>query len=219
MLLGEEAPAWDEPLGDHVKNDFAASLEPWVAVRRASDPDAVLAEFEEVTETRLAALTELDDEAWAKVGYSPAGEVPYAQFMELRVFDSWVHEQDVRRAVTRPGGAGGLGSAIAIDRVQGAMGFVVGKKAAAPEGSVVAFDLAGPGTDERHFALVIRNGRAAPASDGDEVTARLSLSSLDFVRLGCGRSTANEVDAAGGIGVEGDPALAQAVLGAMNFMI
>ena len=37
MLLGEAAPTWNEPLGDHVKNDLAASHEPWVAVRRSLD--------------------------------------------------------------------------------------------------------------------------------------------------------------------------------------
>ena len=33
-ILGEAPPKWDGPLGDHVKNDFAAMNEPWVAARR-----------------------------------------------------------------------------------------------------------------------------------------------------------------------------------------
>ena len=49
-------------------------------------------------------------------------------------------------------------------------------------------------------------------------TVTLSLSSVDFVRLGCGRATAAQVEAAGGVGVEGDALVGQAVLGAMNFM-
>ena len=41
---------------------------------------------------------------------------------------------------------------------------------------------------------------------------------MDFVRLGCGRATAGEVEAAGGVGVAGDEALGRRILAAMNFM-
>ena len=47
----------------------------------------------------------------------------------------------------------------------------------------------------------------------------LSLSSLDFVRLGCGRATAAQVEAAGGVALAGDAAVGRRVLGAMNFMV
>ena len=43
MLLGEAAPTWNESLGEHVKNDLAAWHEPWVAVRRSHDGEAVRA--------------------------------------------------------------------------------------------------------------------------------------------------------------------------------
>jgi uncharacterized protein (TIGR03083 family) len=218
-LLGEAAPVWDVPLGDHVKNAFGAALEPWVAVRRSLDPAAVLAEFVEVTGLRLSALTALTEEEWAKVGPSPSGDSPYADFMDLRVFDSWVHQQDVRTATVRPGGSGGRASAISLARVERAMGFVVGKKAAAPEGSMVRFSITGPPGDARQITLGVRGGRAKPVGDDKEPTVTLTLSSVDFVQLGCGRTTAAEVGAAGGIGVSGDSVLADAVLNCMNFMI
>jgi uncharacterized protein (TIGR03083 family) len=218
MLLGEAAPSWDGPLGDHVKNDFAASLEPWVAVRRGRPPGEIHAEFLEVTAIRLAAMAALSPEEWARIGPSPGGEVPYADFMDLRAFDSWVHEQDVRTATGRPGGCGGLASRIALRRVEGAMGFVVGKKAAAPEGSVVRFCVQGPGDDARRVTLRVRGGRAEAVGEELEPGVTLTLSALDFVRLGCGRATAGEVDAAGGIGVAGDPVLARTILASMNFM-
>ena len=218
MLLGEAAPTWNEPLGDHVKNDLAASHEPWVAVRRSLDGEAVRVEFVAVTTRRLAALAARTPEEWAVVGYSPAGDVPYAEFMRLRVFDCWVHEQDVRTALGRPGGSGGLASTMALDQVQSAMGFVVGKKAAAPEGSVVSFTLTGPPGDERRFTLAMADGRATTVAEDLAPTLTVTLSALDFMRLGCGRVTAAQVDAAGGLGVAGDAVLAQAVVNSMNFM-
>jgi uncharacterized protein (TIGR03083 family) len=216
-LLGEAPPSWDGPLGDHVKNDAARQNEPWVAVRRSWSGPVVYAEFVEVTETRLGELERRGDEEWSAVGWSPVGEVPYAVFMEVRVFDSWVHEQDVRRALDRPGGSANLASAISLERVQGAMPFVVGKKAACPDGTAVRFDVSGPGDDARAFTIAVEGGRAKPAC-GVAPTLTLSMSSLDFVRLGCGRATAAQLESAGGIGVTGDAATGQKVLGAMNFM-
>ena len=41
--------------------------------------------------------------AWDEQTLTPVGPGTYGLFMEIRVFDCWVHEQDVRRAVGRPG--------------------------------------------------------------------------------------------------------------------
>ena len=81
----------------------------------------------------------------------------------MRVFDSWVHEQDVRRALDRPGGSGNRASALALDRVQGAMPFVVGKKAACPDGTAVRFEVSGPRT-RRARLHARRRGRSRPAA-------------------------------------------------------
>ena len=217
-ILGEPAPEWDGPLGDHVKNDFARSNEAWIAVRRSRSGPEVRAEFVQVTEQRLALLGGLTGEEWEAVGPTPLGPRPYAEFMEVRVFDCWVHEQDARQALERPGGSGNRASALSLDRVQGAMGFVVGKQAGCADGTAVRFDVAGPGDDGRAFTVAVAGGRARIVGDDVAPTVTLSMSSLDFVRLGCGRATAAQVEAAGGIGVTGDAAVAGKVLGAMNFM-
>jgi uncharacterized protein (TIGR03083 family) len=217
-IMGEPAPVWDGPLGDHVKNDFARSNEAWIAVRRPRPGPEVRAEFVQVTGQRLAQLDELTEEQWGAVGWSPLGQRPQAEFMEVRAFDGWVHEQDVRRALDRPGGSGNRASALSLDRVQAAMGFVVGKQAGCADGTVVRFDVAGPGDDGRVFTVAVEGGRAGPVGDDVSPTATLSMSSIDFVRLGCGRAEGAALEAAGGIGVEGDAAVARTVLGAMNFM-
>ena len=217
-IMGEAVPEWPGPLGDHVKNEFAATNERFVAVRRALPGSAVRAEFVDVTTTRLAQLDALDAAGWAEVGWSPVGEVPRAEFMTVRVYDSWVHEQDVRLALDRPGGSGNAASAISLDRVQGAMPFVVGKKAGCSDGTAVRFEVAGPGHDGRAFTIAVEGGRARPVGDDVVPAVTLSLSSIDFVRLGCGRATSAQVQADGGVVLQGDAQVGQAVLGAMNFM-
>ena len=217
-IMGEPVPEWPGPLGGHVKNDFAATNERFVAVRRALPGPTVRTEFVDVTTTRLAQLDGLSAAEWAALGWSPVGEVPRAEFMTVRVFDSWVHEQDVRLALDRPGGSGNAASAISLDRVQGAMPFVVGKKAGCPDGTTVRFDVAGPGRDARAVTIGVEGGRARPVGDEVAPTVTLALSSINFMRLGCGRATAAQVEAAGGVEVQGDAVVGQSVLGAMNFM-
>ena len=221
--MGEAAPDWDGPLGDareeRLRGHQRAAGSPCGG--RSPGPRCC-AEFVEVTRTRLAQLGARDRGAnGPPSGFSPVGDVPYAVFMEVRVFDSWVHEQDVRRALDRPGGGGNRASAISLDRVQGAMPFVVGKQAGCPDGTAVRLRRVGAReTTPATFTIVVEGGRAKPAGDDVAPTVTLSLSSVDFVRLGCGRATAEQVEAAGsGRGVEGTRRSATPVLGAMNFMV
>ena len=222
-IMGEPVPEWDGPLGDHVKNDFAAMNERFVAVRRATPGPSVRAEFVEVTATRLAQLDALTAGEWAAVGWSPVGDVPRAEFMTVRVYDSWVHEQDVRLALDRPGGGGNLASDISLDRIQAAMPFVVGKKAGCADGTAVRFDLSGPAHDARAFTVAVEGGRARQVGDEVVPTVTLSLAAVDFMRLGCGRVTFAEVEEDGGVGtgrvsIDGDDPVGRSVLSAMNFM-
>ena len=217
-LMGEAAPPWDQPLGDHVKNDFAALHEPWIAVRRARPGPDVRAEFVEVTRARLADLGSRTEEQWATVGFSPVGDVPYAVFMEVRVFDCWVHEQDARRALDRPGGDGNHASVIALERMQGARPFVVGKKAGCAEGTAVRFEVRGRSDDARDFTIAVVGGRARPVDDDVEPTVTLTMPTDAFVRLSCGRATAAPLLADGAVVIDGDAAAGRSVLDAMNFM-
>jgi SCP-2 sterol transfer family len=98
------------------------------------------------------------------------------------------------------------------------MPFVVGKRAGCADGTAVRFDVAGPGDDGRVFTVGVEGGRARPVGDDVDPTVTLSLSSIDFVRLGCGRATAEQVEAAGGVEVRGDAVVGHRVLDAMNFM-
>ena len=73
-------------------------------------------------------------EHFDEIGWSPVGEVPYRDFMETRVLDSWAHEQDIRRAVGRPGGRNGVGEAMILDRCAADHAAIVAGKQVAPRG-------------------------------------------------------------------------------------
>ena len=98
------------------------------------------------------------------------------------------------------------------------MPFVVGKRAGCPDGTAVRFDVEGPGDDARTFIVAVEGGRARIADDEPAPSVTLSLSSIEFLRLGCGRVTAAEVEAEGAVALRGDARLGRTVLAAMNFM-
>jgi uncharacterized protein (TIGR03083 family) len=157
----------------------------------------------------------MTEDDWSRVGWSPIGEVPYRRFMVVRVFDTWMHEQDMRRAIGREGHLEGECAETALGHFTTALGFVVGKKAGAPQGSSVVFDITGP--TPRRYSVVV-DGRARlvdPATDDPTVTIALPLTS--FVALGGGRWSAEEARAAGGLEVSGDTDLGERVLANMGF--
>ena len=159
MLLGRQPTAQvDADALDHVHNPIGAANEAWVATYADAADDEVLAEFRSLTGRRLEVLRAMPDDEWNKVGFTPAGEGPYGRFMQIRVFDCWLHEHDIRATVGRPGHDAGAAVEVSLDEMATAMGFVVGKKAGAPDGSSVTLDLTGPAARQIHVRV---DGRAA----------------------------------------------------------
>jgi uncharacterized protein (TIGR03083 family) len=219
MLLGEPSPPAPAARAEHVLNPIGEINEAWVSARRPTPGDEVLAEFVETTGRRMESLRAMSPADFDVIGPSPVGQAPYREFMETRVIDSWAHEQDVRRALGRPGGRNGPGEVISLDRCVRAMPFVVGKRVAPPDGTVVGFDVAGDlgrevlvGMEGARASLV---GEAAAASPA----VVLSMDQEAFWRLGFGRAEPAEALATGAVTLEGDVSLGRRVLDAMAFMI
>jgi uncharacterized protein (TIGR03083 family) len=221
FLAGIAAPQPDIDVSalDHVRNDVGAMNECWVRHLSAEPGDGVLERFRAVTNNRRAALTGLSDEEWNALTPTPVGPESYGRFMRVRVFDCWMHEQDMREALSRPSSddeLDGTASQLALDEIAATMGYVVGKLAKAPDGSRILFELTGP------LARSIRvsvEGRARLVDDfgGQEPTATIRLDGLQFTRLSGGRpmSPARAQD----IELGGDKDVAAQVADHLNFVI
>src|SRR4051794_14298625 len=103
FILGDPLPTEDVPDLPHIRNDVGRSNERWIASRRAWTGAEALAEFRVAPAARLDALRALDDDGFAAPSWTPMGEGTVHELLGFRIFDSWVHEQDMRRAVERPG--------------------------------------------------------------------------------------------------------------------
>jgi len=219
MVLGDEAPPPLAVAPAHVRNEFAALNEPWIEARRRVPGPDVLAEFRAVTARRSAELAAMPAERFDVVGWSPVGEVPHRDFLVTRVLDSWAHEQDVRRAVGRPGGRDGAGESAVLDRCTGTMAYVVGRRVAPPDGTTVCFVVTGP--LGRRLVVAVHGGRAAVVGDDgpDRPTVTLTMDQSAFWRLGLGRVAAAAALGSGAVSVDGDVGLGHRVLGSMAFMV
>jgi uncharacterized protein (TIGR03083 family) len=174
---------------DHVRNDVGAMNECWVRHLGGQSGDSVLQRYRAVTEGRRKVLQAMSEEDWNAETLTPAGPDSYGRFMRIRVFDCWMHEQDIRMAIGRPSSDAeleGSASRLSLDEVAATLGFVVGKLAKAPDGSRIQFDLTGP------LARSIRvdvDGRAQVVQDfgGLDPTATVRVDALQFTRLAGGR--------------------------------
>ncbi len=224
-LLLSGAPAPEPVDAPYVRNPLGAANEGWVAARRAVPAAAVLGEFRDVTARRLARLRGMSDDEWNAPTPSPVGEVPYGEFMQLRVMDTWVHEQDIRRAVGSPGHLDGPVAATALGRFTRSLGYVVGKRAGASEGASVVVRLFGPEEPEQPqepeedmLAVKVIDGRARPVAPPEDPDVRLTMSAESYCCLSCGRWAAEDVLADGRVRIEGDADLGRRVLAGMSII-
>jgi uncharacterized protein (TIGR03083 family) len=217
-LLGRPAPDHKPAEAAHVRNPIGESNEVDVDWRRSRAPAEVVAEFEEVAEERLATLRNFQAEDFAAESWTPTGPGTVADFLAIRLLDIWVHEQDMRRAVGRPGHREGPVVEHALNRLASGLPFVVGKKVGAPEGSTVVFEVLGPSA--RKVGVTVEGGRARIVEPAPDLpTAILTLDQDVFTRLACGRADPGAVLAAGEVTLSGDTDLARRVVESMNFMI
>jgi uncharacterized protein (TIGR03083 family) len=222
MLMGEQPGARpvgaDSPVPAYVRNDIGKANEQWIEAYCDWDGPKLLDEFRAVTARRLDQLRALTAEEWERQGFTPEGPGPYRQFMEIRVFDCWYHDQDIREALDRPGLMEGPAADLSLRRIiDRGMPYVVGKKAAAPQGARVRFDVSGPGL----MADVVVEGRAAvaPCDPRETPTASLTLDRRTFARLAGGRWTGAHARARGSVRVEGDHELGDRIVDNMAFTI
>jgi uncharacterized protein (TIGR03083 family) len=216
LIMGHpepDVPARDAP---HIKNDIGRANEVWIDAYRDRAGTEVLEEFRSITAERLAALRAPDMDFGAD-SWTPIGPGAVRDLLGFRVFDSWVHEQDMRRAVGKPGGWDGDAARSSLDRVASVMPMIVGKKVKPADGTIVVFEVVGPAG--RNVVIGMDGGRAgvldaAPA----DPSVRIRLSGEAFLRLSAGRGNTDVILGSGAVEISGDAALGFTITRSMNFL-
>ncbi len=219
MLAGEPGPNLeiDRDVNEHVRNDIGAFNEQWVESLRVVPPNEVLSRFRELTGARLAALEQMSVDEWDAESFTPAGKDTYGRFMQIRVFDCWLHEQDIRDAVGRPGHETGLAVEVVLDEMATALGFVVGKKAGATAGQSVTFALTDGGAVVRQLHVEVGDRAAVVPALSGPPTVVLTMPVGVMTRRCAGRVGAD--DLLDQVIIDGDLSLASRVLDNQSYTI
>ena len=216
-ILGNPAPDHTPAETGHVKSEGGMSNEVVVDWRRAWTGRQVLDEFRELTGRRVSDLRALSDDDFAAETQTPLGPAPVSEFISIRIMDAWVHEQDIRRALGRPGELEGAVAAHSLGRILRAMPFVAARRAQAPDGATVVFHVSGPAGRVLPVAVEGNRGREAEQVPADP-TVRIEMDAETFGCLGCGRWDPGEMLGSGKVQLQGDAALGEAIVRQMNIM-
>ena len=216
-ILGNPDPDHTAADVSHTRSDQGRHNEMIVDYRRAWSGQQVLEEFRRNTAQRVEFLRSRSDEDLAAEMQTPVGPAPMSEFISIRIMDAWVHEQDIRRALNRPGHYDSSAAAHALNRIIRAMPFVAARRAQAPDRSTVVLDIAGPAG--RTMAVGVDGGRGRELdSVPDRPSVRISLDAETFNCLGCGRWDPDEILQSGRVSIEGDAALGESIIRQMNIM-
>ncbi|MEU1371843.1 maleylpyruvate isomerase N-terminal domain-containing protein [Streptomyces sp. NPDC005803] len=145
----------------------------------------MLTRLRTVIRIREFQLRSLTGEQLARQVPTPAGPRSYARYLQIRVFDCWMHEQDMRDALGRSGHDTGAPAELAVDEITETIGYLVAKGAQVPDGTTVVFDLQGP--VDRRIAVEVagRRGRVVHAPTGPAtVTIQMRSSTLTAFAAG-----------------------------------
>lgn len=230
MLDGQEtpAPAGGADAAGHVRNPIGEINERWVESMRGDAPAELMDRWTALLARRRRTVEEMPQEQFDAETTTPVGPESFGRFMRIRVFDCWMHELDIRDAVGRPGDEGGPRAELAFAEIAGAIPFLVGKKAGAPDGTRMRLELTGP---LRRVVDVQVDGRAAVVPQLDrEPDLTVTMPSGVFVRLAGGRVDPGAVRgaittaigggaAAGGVGADAAAALGERLPAALAFTI
>lgn len=183
---------------------------------RARSGAEVLDAFMRITAHRGEQLRAMSEDDLDRASWTAAGPGSYRRYMEIRVFDHWAHEQDIRVPLGRPGHLEGRGARVSLDEAHLALGYLVGKRAAAPDGSSVAIHVTGP---NRRDLFAVVEGRARTVEHLDQPTAEVTVDFATFMLLCCGRIDPTDPITDGRVRLAGDPVLAERVARHLAFTI
>ncbi len=199
MLAGEPPGSMAEALPFHKAGEWMRE------VAELSDDD-VLARYREVIGVRRDELAAMSDDDFDLPCMTPVGAATYGRFMYVRVFDFWVHEQDIRVPLGMPGHETGPAADTAIHEIEMSLGYIVGRKVGLPDGAGITIDLVGPVA--RTFHVVV-DGRAGQVASLESPDVTLRTDSTTFALLACGRIDPQEPIDDGRVTWEGDAELGE----------
>jgi len=221
-FAGIRADHVDVPDYPHVRHDAGRDIEREVEARRGRTGRAVVAELADFHPERIASLREAPADLDTVVGGALGPETTFGHLLRMRVIDTWVHEQDIRNALDRPGNLDTPAAAVFTEAVLRALPRVISRVAGVGTGHAVVVDVTGPvvaregarvitGEDERPYGEALFSGHHRPEGEEQLDVTSIHLTTDALTRRAAGRRSTDEIHYT----VTGDEEIARRVLDAL----
>lgn len=207
---------------EHVRNEIGVLTEQGVVARRQKSPAELIEEFRQSARKRgeqLKADEPIDPHAPAPGTYGMIGW-DYITLLRSRPEDLWMHEQDIRRAVDRPGNLDSPAARHAVAVLTSHLGSVLADKVKASPGTSMVVTVTG---HDPVLVSVDDDGQGQVSHDltGADANLRLEMDVETFVLLAGGRTDRDPNGPTMGpalkkVVVQGDTELGDRVLSAID---
>jgi uncharacterized protein (TIGR03083 family) len=206
----------------HLRNDFARFVEVDVESRRGLSGRDVVAELAEFHPGRMAQLRASTADLDTVVGGFFGPNTTFGEHLHRRIVDAWVHEQDIRSALDRPGNLDSAGAAVFTADILAALPRIAARVAGVGAGHAVVIDVTGPvvardgarivtGEDGRPYGEALFSGHDRPQGEQQLDVTSIHLTTEALTRRAAGRRPVDEIHYT----VTGDDEIARRVLEAL----
>lgn len=210
LATGVEEHA-EVPEAPHITGLMGMYTEIGVVNRRATPPAEIIAEIRAAATSRHEQLLADPPADPAAIPERIFGGVPWnwRTLLRNRPLDIFLHEQDIRRAVGRPGNLDSPGAVHTTDYLAESFGFVLAKKVGAPVGTTAVLEIAG----HAPYAFAVGDDGRGRRLDAvpDQPTVRVSTDRESFLVLAGGRRDAEPTR----VSIAGDAALGAQLVASM----
>ena len=221
-FAGMPRPQVEVPDYPHVHSDFARFVEVDVEARRGLSGREVVAELAEFHPQRVADLRASDADIDTVIGGFFGPETTFGDHLHRRIVDAWVHEQDLRAALDRPGNLDSASAAVFTADILAALPRIASRVAGIGAGHAVVLDVSGPvvarggvriitGDDGRPYGEALFSGHHRPDGEEQLDVTSIHLTTDALTRRAAGRRGVDEIHYT----VTGDEDIARRVLEAL----
>ncbi len=217
FMAGRQQPAHEVDWSrfPYVTNDFGRLTEIGVDVRRSQPQQESCDELADLADVRLGQIMALDPLSLETEVMGVFGTpVPLDRMVRMRTFDTWTHEQDIRRAVMLPANLKTSGAQVAAVQMARTLAFMLARNVEAPPGTSIRLTVTGPIAFER-YAAVTPEGKGADIDALAATTIGITTDWETYARLVTGRLDVSDPAVLAKVELTGDPDLAARIPAAL----
>ena len=213
MVAGDARPdvTIDWTQFPHITSDLGRATEVGVEARRHLSHADVVSEYAAMMARRRDQLADVSGDVVSPFGNT----IPVERLLGMRIFDTWVHEQDIRIAIDQPGGMASPAAHASAQMMLSGLPKAWGKTVAPAVGSTLRVTVTGPGIEADVAYRIADDGKAVPVDPG-EATVHCTMTWPDYFLIATGRIDPDDAELRSRIETSGDPELVAQTLRAMN---